>query len=186
KQHKTRSCQKMEYFEENRRNLDKLTGFSQTCLLNVFHEHYPRKPKDLCKALSQPNEIRKLDELKKKKVLRTDQYELIYPSDRKTNSEMFDITLVFLLIRTLCGYKAPRNGWSEMPDKTEETKIAHCLTLKILRNEIQHLPRRELDTTKYREFYNKMRRSLIALGCSRDQITIFAPSHRSAEARITY
>uniref|UniRef100_A0A7M6DNN1 DZIP3-like HEPN domain-containing protein n=1 Tax=Clytia hemisphaerica TaxID=252671 RepID=A0A7M6DNN1_9CNID len=99
---------------------------------------------------------------------------------------MFDITLLFLLIRTLCGYKAPRNGWSEMPDKTEETKIAHCLTLKILRNEIQHLPRRELDTTKYSEFYSKMKRSLIALGYFIDQIREFTPATRSAEARFTY
>ena len=85
------------------RTLDEITD---KYLLNIFHKHFPRDPKLLCQELSLPKNKTKLDDLKNKKILKKDQYQLLFPSSRETLSQRFDTTLTFLLIRNLCGYKA--------------------------------------------------------------------------------
>ena len=92
---------------------------STKCLQDLFHQTFSRNPATLFQELSQKVNKDKLDKLKKKGVLKDDQYDLIFPPSQQTDSEKFDITLLFLLIRTLCGYKKPSNGWDKEPDVTE-------------------------------------------------------------------
>ena len=92
---------------KNRTNLNLLLEKCQQYLLAVFHTHFPTNPTDLY------IELKKHEKTLKKlfpKVLKKDQWDLIYPASKKTDSSAFDTTLTFLLIRTLCGYNTPSKG----------------------------------------------------------------------------
>ena len=147
---------------KNRNNLNLLQEKSEEFLLVVFHQHYPRNENDLYKALSSPREKGILEKLKKKKVLKDDQYNLIYPSTKKTDSTKFDVTLTFLLIRSLCGYKEPATGWDNEPVLTDSSVIADCIRLKLARNKINHGPT-QVSTPEYKALYNRIKAPLVSL-----------------------
>ena len=132
------------------RTLDEITD---KYLLDIFHKHFPRDPKLLCQELSLPKNKTKLDDLKnKKKILKKDQYQLLFPSSRETLSERFDTTLTFLLIRNLCGYKKPSTGWDIEPNVDNLSEIAQAIRLKLERNKSRH-GRLPIATSEYKDIY---------------------------------
>ena len=147
----------VKYFTQehkNRHNVDILEEKSQQYLLNVFHKHFPRNPVDLYNALL-PHQ-KKLKQFLNKRILKQDQYDLIYPACQKTDSSKFDVTLTFFMIRTLCGYPKPRTGWDAEPDPTDTSDIAYCIILKIERNLLNHAPDRQINKVEYKRIYNRM------------------------------
>lgn len=73
---------------------------------NILHTVFPRDPKLFYQELI-TNHQKKLLELKnKKRILNKDQYDLLFPVSQETNSEHFDATLLGILLRSICGFKA--------------------------------------------------------------------------------
>ena len=87
------------------------------------------------------------------------------------------MTLLFLLIRTLCGYKQPPNGWNDEPDEADTTEIANAIRIKLGRNQIQH-EKLSISTQKYNSIYRYLRQPLLDLGCPRAEIDNLMPSFR--------
>ena len=155
------------------RTLDEITD---KYLLNIFHKHFPRDPKLLCQELSLPKNKTKLDDLKnKKKILKKDQYQLLFPSSRETLSERFDTTLTFLLIRNLCGYKEPSTGWDTEPNGDNLSEIAQAIRLKLERNKSRH-GRLPIATSEYKDIYNRRMKPLLELGCPKDELSDLMPT----------
>ena len=145
----------VKYFTQehkNRHNVDILEEKSQQYLLNVFHKHFPRNPVDLYNALL-PHQ-KKLKQFLNKRILKQDQYDLIYPACQKTDFSKFDVTLTFFMIRTLCGYPKPRTGWDAEPDHTDTSDIAYCIILKIERNQLNHAPGRQISKAAFFFFFS--------------------------------
>ena len=167
----------VKYFTQehkNRHNVDILEEKSQQYLLKVFHKHFPRNPVDLYNALL-PHQ-KKLKQLLNKRILKQDQYDLIYPACQRTDSSKFDVTLTFFMIRTLCRYPKPRTGWDAEPDPTDTTDIAYCIILKIERNLLNHAPSRQIINAAYKRIYQRMSKPLIALGCPPQDLKPLSPT----------
>eukprot|EP00111_Clytia_hemisphaerica_P004273 TCONS_00012206-protein len=167
----------VKYFTQehkNRHNVDILEEKSQQCLLNVFHKHFPRNPVDLYNALLLHK--RKLKQLLNQRILKQDQYDVIYPACQRTDSSLFDVTLTFFMIRTLCGYQKPRTGWDSEPDPTDTSDIAYCIILKIERNQLNHKANRQITKAEYKRIYNRMSKPLIALGCPPQDLKPLSPT----------
>uniref|UniRef100_A0A7M5V425 DZIP3-like HEPN domain-containing protein n=1 Tax=Clytia hemisphaerica TaxID=252671 RepID=A0A7M5V425_9CNID len=148
---------------------------STKCLLDLFHKKFSTNPTTLYQELSQTKHKKELDELKKKGVLKNDQYDVIFPQSQQTDSTLFDITLLFLLIRTLCGHKTPSNGWYEEPDVNDVDDIANALRLKLERNRMQH-GQLSITTVEYRRSFQYVKKPLLALGCSQNDLNDLLPS----------
>uniref|UniRef100_A0A7M5VD81 NB-ARC domain-containing protein n=1 Tax=Clytia hemisphaerica TaxID=252671 RepID=A0A7M5VD81_9CNID len=147
---------------------------STTCLHNLFHQKFSRNPVTLYQELSQTKHKKELDKLKKKGVLKNDQYDQVFPQSQQTDSTQFDITLLFLLIRTLCGHKVPSNGWDKEPDVNDIDDIANALRLKLERNRMQH-GQLSISTVEYRKSFRYLEKTLLALGCPQNELNDLLP-----------
>ena len=158
---------------KNRDNLTSLLDKAEEYVRNVFHKHFPRGKKELYNALH----VRKgeIDQLKRRKILNEDQYQLIFPATGETDSSQFDVTFTFLLIRALCGYTEPSTGWNSEPEDTDTSVIANCIRLKLARNKLNHNTVK-IPTARYRVLFKYMSTPLLALGCPNHLINHLAPS----------
>ena len=90
-------------------------------LLDVLHNAsgdptytgLPRNKQLLYQEL-QTNHHKIIQKLFKKKVLKQDQLDLIFPpNSNETDSSKFDVTLICILIRNCTTLPAPLNGWDD-------------------------------------------------------------------------
>ena len=130
-------------------------------LRNKFHENgiIPQDPDQLYNYLDR-NHRKKIENLKKikikgKRILEQDQYELLFPKHKKTDSMAFDTSLFVILLK---------NIW---PDDSLDT--AHLETIRKTRNKIQHLSP-NIDKNTFLDIFKKVTPSLIAFGCKPNDI----------------
>ena len=138
-------------------------------LRNEFHQKFPKNPVDLYKELMKHQ--KKLYDHLKKKIIYQDQYDLLLPSNGQTLSNEFDITLLFYLLRTFCNYKQPSTGWNQNPTSTDQSKEAHCLRIKNLRNIKQHKGALEMTDQELLTYKSEISVPLLGLGCQQNDIT---------------
>lgn len=68
-----------------------------------------------------------------------DQWETLFPASRKPpDSKTFDITLLHLLLCTICRLRKPRTGWHEMPANDNSSRAANIVRIKLFRDELCH------------------------------------------------
>ena len=53
-----------------------------------------------------------------KKVLNATQWGKLYPVHSRVTSASFDITLLTVLLRNICGFSPPATGWTQAPQMT--------------------------------------------------------------------
>ena len=153
--------------QKNGFKLQLLREKNEEYLLILFHKKFPTDPKKLNAELQKHQATIKL--LLKRKLLKQDKYDLLFPASQQTDSQKFDVTLLFLLIRTLCGYKEPTTGWHQEPDENDRTEIANAIRLKLGRNLIQH-GKVSISTQEYNSIYRYLRQPLLDLGCPKAEI----------------
>ena len=130
-----------------------------------YHQNFPKDRYDLYKHL-QLNHIKtKIDELKKKKVLKEDQYNLLFPPNQhQTDSTKFDVTLLALQLRTII--KLPHGKkWNKWPDVSDQTEATHLIRITETRNKIQHL--QEVSQIEFDHIFRNISTSLVAFGCKK-------------------
>ena len=76
--------------------------------------------------------------LLKKRVLKQDQYDIIYPNDKKTYFSKFDINIIVLLIRNCQTLPLPAAGWDNAPLPQDTSLSANIMRARIIRNIIFH------------------------------------------------
>ena len=70
-----------------------------------------------------------LQSLRKKRIINANQWGKLYPSPPSSvTSEGFDITLLTVLLRNICGLSAPATGWDNLPP-TSDTSVEANITL---------------------------------------------------------
>ena len=112
----------------------------------AFHKKFSTNPKILFTELKKYDKHFK--DLLQRRILRKEQYELLFPACGETDSNQFDSTLLATLLRDLCGYDEPSTGWNAEPDTEDLTEIADLIRLKKGRNGIQHKTL-DVDTLKH-------------------------------------
>ena len=117
-----------------------ILGPLREALLNILHNSkfgIPHEPKALFTELSKqtPNLLK----LKSSGKLKHDQWNLLFPpGQQETDSNLFDITLIVLLIKT-CTKLTPENGWKRYePEVTDHSLPADVIRVLGMRNTLQH------------------------------------------------
>ena len=150
-------------------------NFSRVCQLLVdkggealrFTFHVIHPPPTLSAVLNANKPV-----LQKIKVINASQWDLLFPtSGAAPDSNNFDITLLTILLRNICGLPAPATGWNVMPPAGDTSKAADIVRIRIFRNEIYgHITRAQLDVARFNTLWQEISQSLTRLGILQDDI----------------
>ncbi|CAB4027526.1 E3 ubiquitin- ligase DZIP3, partial [Paramuricea clavata] len=104
-------------------------------------------------------------------VIKPSQWDLLFPVSGTPDSNNFDITLLTILLRNICGLTSPAAGWSVMPVASDTSISADILRIKICRNEVYgHIPTAQYDDTTFETLWQKIAKPLIKLGIPQQDI----------------
>ena len=127
-------------------------------LRDTFDAFHP--PSTLHKALA-GNEG-KLRILRARKVINATQWGTLFPVDPcLVSSAHFDITLLMVLLRNLCGLTSPATGWDKLPAETDVSREADIARVKYYRNTVYgHAERASV----FNAYWGDIRDTLVRLG----------------------
>ena len=129
-------------------------------------------PGGLHTFLTSPTIYSTLSSLRKKRVLHLTQWaKLTSPT---VSSADFDITLLVVLLRNICGLSPPApNGWDKPPLATDTTEAADIVRIRIHRNEVYaHTNVASVDDATFSNYWVSIKEPLVRLGGPRYQSII--------------
>ena len=155
--------------EERKMRLTKLLTKIDESLRKKYHEKFPRDPVQLYNYLHK-NHLKDINKLLKKNIIKQDQYDLLFPQNKKTESKSFDATLLLLQMTSLWLKKPPKGKkWTEWPDENDISDVAHLIRIRLTRNQIQH-PQQNIDENTFADIFKNVTPSLVALGSTIEDI----------------
>ena len=133
----------------------------------ALHAIHP--PSTLAAALkAKESDLQKI----KNTVITDQQWDLLFPTSPNAapDSKNFDITLLTILLRNICGLSPPTTGWNDMPPVGDTSKSADIVRIKLFRNQVNHVASPRLDDAKFDELWQEISQSLIRLGILQKEI----------------
>ena len=106
------------------------------------------------------------------KIINDHQWEKLYPpASNPPNINDFDITLLSVLLRNVCGLSPPRLGWDQMPNVSDHSIEADIVRIKLYRNErFAHILNTSVSTTDFKSFWAEISSPLVRLGIDQSEI----------------
>ena len=137
-------------------------------LRKIFDGYHP--PANLQANLNA--HYRTLNNLLTRKVLHRPQWDLLFPPGGATpDSNTFDITLLFLLLTSICGLSPPPSGWHTKPSASDTSVEANLARIKFFRNELYGLVTTTgMDKATFSALWQKISAALVALGLPQAEI----------------
>ena len=109
--------------------------------------------------------------LKKRKVLNDKQWDLLFPPGGELpDPNSFDITLLFVLLRNICGLHPPATGWDKKPPATDKSREANLARIKWFRNEVAHATTTAIDDSLFSQYWVELSDTLVQLGLDQSEI----------------
>ena len=156
------------------RSTKETTNYARLCMLLVEVGAYilrdnfdKRRPTgDLNAVLSSPPVHAVLQSLRKKRILSPFQWVKLYPAIKPTvSSKNFDITLLMVLLRNICGLVRPATGWDTLPPATDTTLEADIVRIKCYRNTVYgHASEASVDDVTFNQYWQDIQDALVRLG----------------------
>lgn len=142
-----------------------------TVLRKIFDRFHP--PSNLLANLMAKRPI--LENLLRRRVLLKPQWDLLFPRDGATpDSKTFDIQLLFLLLKSICGLSPPPSGWHSKPVPSDTSFEANIVRVKCFRNMVHgHMSTIipiGVDTATLNALWQEISAVLVALGLDRAEI----------------
>ncbi|XP_046858037.1 uncharacterized protein LOC124451460 isoform X1 [Xenia sp. Carnegie-2017] len=109
----------------------------------------------------------------KKKIIRHDAWILLYPDPPRLPDENdFDITLLCVLLRTICNLKQPNNPiWTNKPNATDHSTEADITRIRLYRNECYaHIPNTSFSLGDFETLWKEVCQPIVRLGISQQKI----------------
>ena len=104
-------------------------------------------------------------------VINPSQWNLLYPVSGTPDSRNFDVTLLTILLRNICGLPSPPAGWNVMPSASDTSITANIARIKIFRNEVHgHSPSAQLDDTTFETLWQEISKPVVKLGIPQQDI----------------
>ena len=101
----------------------------------------------------------------KKKVLNPRQWGRLYPTHSPVSSAAFDIKLLTVLLRNICGLSPPVNGWDRLPPTTNISITDDIARVKCYRNIVYgHASQASVDDISFSAYWQEIREALVRLG----------------------
>ena len=106
------------------------------------------------------------------KVINTSQWKLLYPAPPGSpDSKNFDVTLLTILFRNICGLTEPTAGWNVLPPDSDTSIADNIARIKFYRNEVYgHITTTEIDDDEFEKLWEKISKALIIFGISSSEI----------------
>lgn len=139
----------------------------------VLRDTFDRlRPKgSLDKVLKTPLVIHKLTSLRKRRVLNQAQWAIINSSP--VSSKQFDISLLAVFLRNICGLSTPASGWNILPHAANNTEAADIARITIHRNEVfAHAKQASVDDVQFELHWKNIKEALVRLGGTTYEVTI--------------
>ena len=108
-----------------------------------------------------------LQSLRKKGILNPSQWVQLYPKAIKSavSSKNFDITLLMVLLRNICGLVRPATGWDTLPPATDTTLEADIVRIKCYRNTVYgHASEASVDDATFNQHWKDIQDAIVRLG----------------------
>ena len=150
------------------------TNYAKLCRLlvdvgsQVLRQRFDQihSPAGLFTVLSNPAVHATLCSLRKKRVLNPLQWGKLYPTIRSSvTSVNFDITLLMVLLRSICGLTPPATGWDNLPPATDLTLEADIARVKFYRNMMYgHASHAYVDDVTFSTCWNDITDTIVRLG----------------------
>ncbi|KAL9970926.1 hypothetical protein ACROYT_G023386 [Oculina patagonica] len=150
------------------------TNYARLCRLlvdvgsQVLRDTFDRihAPTNLHTNLARPAVHNVLQSLRKRKVLNPTQWGKLYPAIKSSvSSRDFDITLLMVLLRNICGLVPPVTGWDNLPSGADVTPEADIARVKFYRNTVYgHASQASVDDAAFGIYWTEIREALVRLG----------------------
>lgn len=144
-----------------------LVDVGSQVLRETFDKIHP--PANLHSVLGKPpvNDI--LKSLQNRKIFNHAQWDTLYPANSsQVSSKDFDITLLMVLLRNVCGLTPPATGWDSLPLSTDLSPEADIARVKYYRNTVcGHVAQASVDDVNFNYYWKEIRSSLVRLGGTR-------------------
>ena len=104
--------------------------------------------------------------LRTRKVINATQWGKLFPAiSTSVSSAQFDITLLMVLLRNLCGLTSPATGWDKLPAVTDVSREADIARVKYYRNTVYgHAECASVDDAAFNAYWGDIRDTLVRLG----------------------
>ena len=142
-----------------------------TVLRNIFDYYHP--PANLAANLSSKHIHSVLTRLRHRNILNGSQWDKLFPppGGGPPNSINFDITLLFLLLRNICGLSPPLSGWDRMPPASDTSFEANLVRMKYHRNVLYgHVTSTGIQTSVFDVKWQEVSSVLVTLGLSQSEV----------------
>ena len=142
-----------------------------TVLKNIFDYYHP--PANLAANLSSKRIHSILTKLRHRNILNGSQWDKLFPppGGGPPNSINFDITLLFLLLRNICGLSPPLSGWDRMPPASDTSFEANLARMKYHRNVLYgHVTSTGIQTSVFDVKWQEVSSVLVSLGLSQSEV----------------
>ena len=104
-------------------------------------------------------------------VIKDPQWDLLYPAAGPPDSKKFDITLLTILLRNICGLSPPATGWNIIPPASDTSISADIVRIKMFRNEAYgHIASAEYDDATFKKLWQEISPPLVNLGIPQQDI----------------
>ena len=153
---------------------ERITNYARLCRLlvdvsvHVLRETFEKKrpPGNLDSVLSTPQVHGLLQSLRRKRVLNPLQWGKLYPPIKSSvSSQHFDINLLIVLLRNICGLVPPPTGWDSLPPAADTTLEADIARIKFYRNTVYgHACEASIDDATFNHYWQDIQDVLVRLG----------------------
>ena len=137
-----------------------------TVLRDTFNSIHP--PANLRNVLSSPSVFSTLQSLRKKRVLNPLLWGKLFPAVASAVSSVnFDVTLLMVLLRNICGLSPPvsTGNWDELPPDSDSSTEANIVRIKWYRNNVYgHATKASVDDATFNVLWQKISIAILALG----------------------
>ena len=141
-----------------------LVDVGSHALRNRFDSIHP--PAGLHGVLTKPPAHPILQSLGRKRVLNATQWDKLYPSSPSSvSSKDFDVTLLILLLRNICGLIPPTTGWDNLPPSADTSVEANIARFKYYRNHVYgNASEASVDDATFNTYWQDISNALVGLG----------------------
>ncbi|XP_044163734.1 nucleotide-binding oligomerization domain-containing protein 2-like isoform X2 [Acropora millepora] len=137
-----------------------------TVLRDTFDSIHPSV--NLHVVLSSPSVFSTLQSLRKKRVLNPLQWGKLFPAVASSvSSANFDVTLLMVLLRNICGLSPPVStcSWDKLPPDSDNSTEANIVRIKGYRNDVYaHATKTSVDDATFSALWQKISSAVLALG----------------------
>ncbi|XP_022790277.1 uncharacterized protein LOC111329771 [Stylophora pistillata] len=140
-----------------------LVDVGSQALRDTFDAIHP--PVGLHTVLGRHPEDVTLQSLRKKRILNPTQWGKLYPTiPSSVSSKNFDVTLLMVLLRNICGLVPPSTGWDRLPSPTDMSKAANIARLKYYRNTVYaHATEASVDDATFNSYWQDISNAILGL-----------------------